>query len=180
MKKLFDLVELVSNTEDAVVLKVKPGSEVDLICLGCFDGDETMLRLTKGTTITCTVWTNKGSNFSWHWGDSGHTLVSDNMTKKGRAIQHCIEDYFDIVVYGSRESIRKNMRATKHEHIIQLWENSGCRAGCGCRKDDEFYRLFETMEIALTHFRALGYTYRLRETKRNCCNSLTYYYIITK
>ena len=59
MKKLFDLVELISNTEDAVVLKVKPGSEVDLICLGCFNGDETMLRLTKGKTITCTVWTSK-------------------------------------------------------------------------------------------------------------------------
>ena len=180
MKNLSQLVEIISNTEDAVVLKVKPNSEVDLICLGCFNGDETMFRLTKGRSITCTVWTKRGTNYSWSWGEGGHTLVTENMTKRGRMIQQCVEDYFDIVVYGRIESIRRNMRATEHKHIIQLWGNAAPGKDCGCRMDDEFYRFFDSIEIAIKHFEALGYKVTLQDSKRNCCNSITYYYIIVK
>ena len=112
MKKLFELVTIVSNTEDAVVLKIKPNSAMELICLGCFNGDEDILRLTKGKSITCTIWTKEGKNYSWCWGEGGYTLVSDNMTKKGRMIQQCIEDEFDILVYGSKDSIHKAMNST--------------------------------------------------------------------
>lgn len=181
MKKLHELVELVSNTEDAVVLKVKPNSEMDLICLGCFNGDETMFRLTKGKSTTCTVWTKSDSHYSWFWGESGYTLVSDTMRKKGHMILECVEDYFDIVVLGSRESIITNLRELKErktEHIIQLWTRGSM--GCGCRKDSEFYRSFNTIEEAKEHFIELGYILSLQKTAPNACNSTTYYYIISK
>lgn len=179
MKKLFDLVELVSNTEEAVVLKVKPGSEIDLICLGCFTGDETLLRLTKGKSIECTVWTSKGGHYSWQWGDGGLTLVTDSMTKKGRMIQHCIEDEFDILVYGNKEAIRRDMHRPTGvvKHTIVLWTNS---MGCGCRKNDEFYRYFESKEIAIKHFQALGFVVTLIKSQPNCCNSISYYYSLCK
>lgn len=45
--KLKDMVELVANNDDCVVLKVKDGQEMNLISLGCFNGDEAMMRLTK-------------------------------------------------------------------------------------------------------------------------------------
>lgn len=179
MKKLFDLVELISNTEEAVVLKVKPDSTMDLICLGCFNGDETVLRLTKGRSMTCTVWKEGGKNYSWYWGDGGYTLVSDNMTKKGRMIQECIEDGFDILVYGSKESIRKNLNAKNHNHEIVLWER-GWPAGCGCRKDNEYYRSFDSIAVAIQHFKDLGYTVTFKENKPNACNGLSHYYTLSK
>ena len=179
MKKLSSLVRLVSNTEDAVVLEVLPGSTLHLICLGCFEGDETILRLTKGKDITCTVWTNSGKHYSWSWGDSGHTLVSDNMTKKGHMIQQCIEDDFDILVYGNKAAILKDMRqpSGKKKHTIILWENG---LGCGCRKDDEFLRYFTSKQAALKHFKELGFIITLTKSERNCQNSISYFYVLTK
>lgn len=98
--RLCDMVEVVANNSECVVLKVKDRQELNLICLGCFEGNETMLRLTKGGTQTCTVFTNKGTSYSWSWGFGGTTLVTDKMHKKGRMIQTCIENDFDINVTG--------------------------------------------------------------------------------
>jgi hypothetical protein len=159
MKKLHELVELVSNTEDAVVLRIKPASRLDLICLGCFNGDEEMIRLTKGQDQTCTVFTTNGGHYSWHWGRSGFTLVSDNLTKKGHMIQHCIEDYFDIMVRGSKESIRNDMlRPEDAEQEIVVWSNAAPGHDIGCRKNGEFFRYFDTFDECMNHFKALGYT----------------------
>lgn len=180
MKKLYQLVSLVSNTEDAVVLKVNEGSEMDLICLGCFDGDETMFRLTKGGSQTCTVWTKSGKHYSWQWGDGGTTLVTDSMTKRGHMIQAAIEDGFDILVHGKLASIRKNMYANTGEHKIVMWANAAPGYDCGCRKDDEFYRFFKTMDEALAHFKDLGYRVIPNGQAPNCCNSISYYYILRK
>ena len=41
--KLKDMVELLSNNDACVVLKVKDGQEMNLISLGCFNGDEVIL-----------------------------------------------------------------------------------------------------------------------------------------
>ena len=80
--KLGHLVDVVVNNEECVVLKVKEGKEIDLIATGCFNGDETMLRLTKGANHTATVFRGKES-FSWNWGVSGYTMVSDQISKRG-------------------------------------------------------------------------------------------------
>ena len=183
MKKLHELVELISNTTEAVVLKVKPNSSLDLICLGCFSGDETLIRLTKGKTLVCTIWTGRGTNYSWQWGEGGFTLVTENMTKKGHMIQHCIEDYFDILVCGSMASILEDMRRPSDTitHSIALWENAGPGANyCGCRRDDEFYRFFPSLAMATQHFKDLGYKVTYQSKKVNCCNGYTYYYEISK
>lgn len=97
MKKLKDLVDVGVNKEDCVVLNVKPGATLDLICLGCFNGDEVMFRLTKGRQHECTVWYgNEFKHYSWSWGDKGNTLVSERLSKLGNLIQSCIEDDFGI------------------------------------------------------------------------------------
>lgn len=97
MKKLKELVTVAVNNEECVVLKVKPRKMFDLICLGCFNGDETMFRLTKGLQHTCTVWHGaENKHYSWNWGEEGHTLVSDAMTKRGNLIQSCIQDDFHV------------------------------------------------------------------------------------
>mgnify|MGYP007102041782 CR=1 FL=1 len=93
---LKDLTELVVNNNDCVVLKVKENNEIDLIAFGVFNGDEKMFRLTKGRQVTCTVFLTNGKHFSWEWGASGYTLVSDSMRTKGRIIQNCIERSYGI------------------------------------------------------------------------------------
>lgn len=94
--KLKDMVELAVNNDDCVVLKVKDGQEMNLISLGYFNGDETMMRLTKGKDVICTVFRKDGKRFSWNWGISGYTLVSDQVRLQGRLIQNCIEQDFGI------------------------------------------------------------------------------------
>ena len=94
--KLCDIVTVEVNNENCVVLKVKENSFMNLITLGCFDGKETMFRLTKGSDHTCTVWTSDGKSYSWHWGISGYTLVSEKMKEQGRLIARCIVDDFKI------------------------------------------------------------------------------------
>lgn len=94
--KLKDMVELAANNDECVVLKVKEGQEFNLISLGYFNGDETMLRLTKGANVTCTVFRKSGKTLSWKWGRDGYTLVTDAVTKMGRLIQNCIEQDFGI------------------------------------------------------------------------------------
>lgn len=95
-KKLAEATELAANNDNCVVLKVKEGREFDLIALGVFSGNETMLRLTKGTTVTCTLFNADKSTFSWHWGAGGHTLVSQKTEELGRIIQTCIEQVYKI------------------------------------------------------------------------------------
>ena len=46
--KLCYMVDIIENNENCVVLEVKDNKKMDLIKLGCFDGDEELIRLTKG------------------------------------------------------------------------------------------------------------------------------------
>lgn len=71
---LKDIVEVAMNNSECVVLKVKEGHEVDLISLGCFDGDETMFRLTKGETVTCTVFKKRERPFPGSGGEAAPPL----------------------------------------------------------------------------------------------------------
>lgn len=100
MTKLYDLVEVMENNEACVILKVKPAKDlfIKLICLGCFEGDEMMFRLTKGKNHTCTVFRREGKPYSWEWGMSGHTLVCKAMQERGRMIERCIRDDFGIPI----------------------------------------------------------------------------------
>lgn len=162
MKKLYDLVELVSNTNEAVVLKVKPDADIHLICLGCFNGDETVLRLTKGVQQECTIWTKRGTHYSWDWGDRGFTLVTDQLAKKGHMIQHCLEDDFDILIHGNSSSIAKDMNHHSDQHKIVMWENG---MSCVCRKDDEFYRCFKSLAAAVQHFKDCNYVVEFKGSR---------------
>ncbi len=97
MNMLKNITTVVVNNHECVVLKVLEGHEMDLISIGCFDGDETMFRLTKGNSVTCTVFKKSGSSFSWDWGLGGYTLVSLDTKEMGRKIQECIERDFGII-----------------------------------------------------------------------------------
>ena len=94
--KLCDMVTLKIDNAECVVLEVKDGQEMNLLGLGCFNGNEKILRLTKGKTVTCTVICDDGHRYSWHWGADGYTLVTDAARRKGQMIQECIERDYGI------------------------------------------------------------------------------------
>ena len=162
MKRLADLVKIVENNETCVILEVT-GSILDLIKLGCFNGDETMMRLTKGCDHTCTVWT-KDKHYSWNWGKHGTTLVSRDIGKQGNLIQECIEQDFEIYIGDNSSLIKqtlhiKSLEDVKHgSHFLKMmyWENSVDNV-C-CHLDGEFHAHFNGIKRGIEHFVNKGYT----------------------
>lgn len=161
MKKLCELVKIVENNMECVILEVT-GSSLDLIKLGCFNGDEKLIRLTKGGDQTCTVWTDKG-HFSWHWGASGYTLVSSDMEKKGKLIEDCITKDFEIYIKGSKEHIAKTLHIKSFEDIkhsvrkvkLMYWGNRP--SDITCHLDGEYFTRFNGHDNAFKYFTERGY-----------------------
>lgn len=156
MKKLCELVKIVENNEECVILEVT-GSMLDIIKLGCFNGDEKLIRLTKGNNHTCTVWTDN-RNYSWHWGIGGHTIVSDAMDKKGKLIQDCIEKDFEIYIGSNKKRITETLhimsledvKHASHKVKLMYWQsqpNDIC-----CHMDGEYFTRFNGKRNALIHF----------------------------
>lgn len=112
-KKLSELVEVEFNNKDCIVLKVKPNSEAWLISLGCFDGNETRMRLTKGLGVTCTIWRDGDKPYSWSWGQGGRTMVDGNTERMGMLIQDCAELDFDVAVMANEGDVAYDMYANE-------------------------------------------------------------------
>ncbi len=131
MAELCDLVEVVENNMECVVLKVKKGAGMQLIRMGCFDGDETMFRLTKGSSHTCTMFRDGRKPVSWNWGESGHTLVCDSLYKCGDMVKRCISDDFGI--YMGKDAMKRmqtlhvrsleDMKGRKEHYKLMWWEH---------------------------------------------------------
>ena len=96
MSGLCDLVEIVENNMECVVLKVKENAGMALVCLGCFDGDETMMRLTKGEINAFTVFRKGREPLSWESGAEAGMLEQ----MRGKLISCCIADGFGIYTGG--------------------------------------------------------------------------------
>lgn len=180
MAKLVNLVKIVENNEDCVILEVV-GKPLDLIRLGCFNGNEKMFRLTKGVKHTCTVWTDDGKNYSWFWGAGGHTLVTDQMTKRGTLIQECIEQDFEIYIGENKRNIQRTLHIrsledVKHSHhdvkLMYFRTDNVC-----CHIDGEYFKHFKSVEEGINHFQNKGYVVspKKEETAVTGCKVQHYY-----
>ena len=154
MMKLCQLVDVVVNNEACVVLKVKEGKEMDLIALGCFDGNETMLRLTKGKVHTATIFGGK-EPFSWHWGSGGYTIVSEKTKQCGQLIQGCIEEDFGIYIGADPKNIKKTLhirtledKKTIQHHLKILFFPDRDREKCNIHQDGEHFKWFDNVRKA--------------------------------
>ena len=162
-EKLCYLVDIIENNENCVVLKVKDNKEMDLIKLGCFDGDERLIRLTKGKNHTCTTFYNDNRKpLSWDWGESGFTLVSDNVRKMGRLIEDCITEDFDIYIGENDSKIMESLyikslddvKNNKHEIKVMYFKNDN---NVVVHKDNEYYKGFSDVNAVIKHFQDLNY-----------------------
>lgn len=162
--KLCNLVDIIDNNIDCVVLKVKDDARLDLIKLGYFAGNEDIIRLTKGENHTCSIFSKDGGNFNWHWGKSGYTLVSDEMKKKGKLIEECITEDFDIYIGDNIDNIKNSLyirslddvKDAQHFIVFMYWDRKD--ADICVHKDGEYYKYFKSIDSAKEHFNNLGFT----------------------
>ena len=153
-KKLCDLVEIEENNMECVILKIKENSKIDLIKLGCFEGDETLIRVSKGKDNTFTIFSGE-KHFSWYHGQSGYTIVSKDTDQKRKLIEECIEMDFDIYIGKDKEKIRKSLDILSlkdtynkvYEAKIMYWENQK-NTHVTVHKDGVFFRHFSGINDA--------------------------------
>lgn len=162
-KRLCDLVEIETNNSECVVLKIKNGSELSLIKLGCFDGNEKMIRVTKGKNHTYTI-ISKDNQYSWEYGETSYTIVSENTDRKRFLINDCIENDFDIYIGANKDLIKKSLSihcmedTYKNENNIEImyWENQQ-NERVVVHKNGEFFRAFSSKEEAKKFFKDTGH-----------------------
>lgn len=165
--KLCYLVDIVENNENCVILQVKDNKRLELIKLGCFDGNEELMRLTKGKNHTCTVFPKSGNPFSWKWGESGYTLVSDCLSTMGKLIEACITEDFDIYIGEDKNKIKETMNimsledSSNNNHFIEMmyWKDN---SRISVHKDNCFYKSFDNINDAKKHFESLNYNVNFR------------------
>ncbi len=97
MKRLCELVDVVTNNEACVVFKPKNGTRMDLISLGCFKGNEELIRMTKGRTPEITIFYEDGKNSSYHFGEGSTTVISGSYLDQREMIRECAILDFGIV-----------------------------------------------------------------------------------
>lgn len=159
MKKLSQLVTIKENNEECVILKVKKNQFENLIALGCFDGNETMFRLTKGRDHTCTVWRGEDNHtYSWHWGESGYTLVSDKVDRQGSLIQNAIKDDFGIYIGFDKAKIRqtlyKRKPTPKAQKFVAMWWNG--QKSIVVHRNGEFWKGFSSQTDFTDYVKSIG------------------------
>jgi len=126
-KRLFDLVEIAENNSECVVLKVNENAFMDLVCLGCFDGDETMFRVTKDREDihTITVWHGTRA-ISWETGVERCTLEAKS-AKARELIVDCVVGDFGICIEGdgiaATASIASKENRLKKAVFKEMWWN---------------------------------------------------------
>ena len=88
LKKIF---EIVSNNSEQVVLKVNADDPLTVAMNPYVSGNYAYITVTKGTEHILTVTKKDGSTFSFHWGDSGYTLISENLERLRKEVIKFIE-----------------------------------------------------------------------------------------
>ncbi len=163
-KKLCDLVEIEENNIDCIILKVKDNSKLDLIKLGCFEGDETLIRVSKGKDHTFTIFSGE-KHFSWEYGDSGYTLVSKNVDKKRELILDCIEVDFDIYIGENKNLLLKSLDIhslkdtyNRVNHIKIMYWKGKRNSEVIVHKNGTFFRAFKGINDAISSLESSSYS----------------------
>lgn len=89
MIRLKDCVEIVTapTNDNCVILKVKENAEMDMISIGCFDGNEVMFRMTRDDDCNdYTIWHKNGNTCTWN----DRTLISNNLKSITKELKRCI------------------------------------------------------------------------------------------
>ena len=148
---------------DCVLLKVKDNSMLDLIKLGCFEGDEKLICITKGRDHTITIFTDN-DHYSWDYGESGYTLVSKKMDMKRDLISDCVKNDFDIYIDTDKELLKKSLDIhsikdtySKSHTIKIMYLKNEREKNVTVHKDGQFFKHFSGIKSAQEYFKNSNY-----------------------
>jgi len=88
MNAIFELTE---RTPKQIILKVLAKDLLTIAQHPYLSKDMEYITVTRGENHTLTVIYTDGHTFSFHWGSSGHTLISDNLKRLQDAVCNFIE-----------------------------------------------------------------------------------------
>lgn len=86
--KVFELVE---NNDEMVVLKVNTEDNLTVALNPYISGDMDYISVTKGENHILKVIRKDGTTFSFHWGHSGYTLISNELELLQKKVVEFIE-----------------------------------------------------------------------------------------
>lgn len=98
MNNLSKIVDILNNDENTVILKIKDNKQIELLSIGCFDGNEDMIVISKYTKI------HKGLRFrivhkdGTSWTFDNEYIVSSNVKAVYRNIIQTVVFDFGIPV----------------------------------------------------------------------------------
>ena len=162
-------VDLIHNDEDCVILKVKENKKMDLFKTGCMDGNETLIRVTKGENLCYCIQYEDGKCFNF----TGRTLVSDNICNLKELIVNTIVYHFGIPIKDKKNNnfnyIQKRTDDLKHPHCFKLsgWEDDSLQI----RKDDAWIgtgTLKDITEYIKSRYKKVGEIQKSRSPQTNC------------
>lgn len=95
LEQVFTLVEA---TPGQVVLKVLVNDPLTVAKFPFVSMDMAYITVTRGKNHTLTVVKKDGKTWSFNWGESGYTLISDNTERLKKAVVEYIEEYMHILL----------------------------------------------------------------------------------
>lgn len=87
-----DYLEIVENNDNSVVIKVKDLTNLQIARKPCFNSSMDYITITRGGKQVLTIIKKDGTTSSFHWGDGGYTLISDNLEELKRVVLRFLED----------------------------------------------------------------------------------------
>ena len=89
LQKVFSLVE---ETPEQVIIKVLADDPLTIARYPFVDSEMAYITVTRGEEHILTVVKKDGKTYSFHWGSSGYTLISENMEELKKAVIEYIQD----------------------------------------------------------------------------------------
>ena len=97
-KNLNNIFELESVDTTQIILKVNANSSLKVAKYPFVSSDYDYITVTRGRKHLLTVIHKDGTTFSFHWGEGGYTLISDNLSLLKYNVITFIEDNCGIIL----------------------------------------------------------------------------------
>lgn len=88
-----EIFELLETTPEQVVIKVNAKDALTVARHPYIQANYEYITVTRGKEHILTIVHDTGTTFSFHWGDSGYTLISDSLEKLKRKVLEFISKH---------------------------------------------------------------------------------------
>lgn len=135
LEKIFELEQA---TPKQVILKVKRVNNLTIAMFPFIQSTYDYITVTRGEDHILTVIKKDGTTFSFHWGNNGHTLISENTERLKTNVCDFIENYCDILLDWDCASAPTDITILMNEYF-NTWQFT-CRGYENGKWHNAFYR----------------------------------------